>query len=169
MLSSRKPLQANIFFVLTYSWKRLKAGGEGDDRGWDGWMASPMQWTWVWVTSGSWWWTGRPGMLQTMESQRAWHDWATELIVDLQCFVSFKYTAKWVSYTHTHTHTHTRGFPGGASVKDPTCLCWRHKGWGFNSSEEGHGNQLQNSCLENPMDGGIWQAIVHGGHKVRHN
>ena len=51
-------------------WERLKAGGEGDDRGWDGWMASPTQWTWVWVNSGSWWWTGRPGVLQSMGSQR---------------------------------------------------------------------------------------------------
>ena len=60
-------------------WKRLKAGGEGDDRGWDGWMASPTQWTWVWVNSGSWWWTGRPGVLQSMGSQRVGHNWATEL------------------------------------------------------------------------------------------
>jgi len=58
---------------------RLRAGGEGDDRGWDGWMAWPTQWTWVWVNSGSWWWTGRPGMLQFMGSQRVGHDWATEL------------------------------------------------------------------------------------------
>ena len=55
------------------------AGGEGDDRRWDGWMASPTQWTWVWVGSGSLWWTGRPGMLQFMGSQRAGHDWGTEL------------------------------------------------------------------------------------------
>ena len=55
------------------------AGGEGDDRGWDGWMASPTQWTWVWVNSGSWWWTGRPGVLQFMGSQRVGQDWATEL------------------------------------------------------------------------------------------
>ena len=54
-------------------------GGEGDDRGWDGWMASLTRWTWVWVNSGSWWWTGRPGMLQFMGSQRVGHDWATEL------------------------------------------------------------------------------------------
>ena len=47
-------------------------------RGWDGWMASPNQWTWVWVSSGSWWWTGRPGMLQSMASQRLGHDWVTE-------------------------------------------------------------------------------------------
>ena len=57
----------------------LGAGGEGDDRGWDGWMASLTQWTWVWVNSGSWWWTGRPGMLHFMGLQRVGHDWATEL------------------------------------------------------------------------------------------
>ena len=62
-----------------WCWERLKVGGEGDDRGWDGWTASPTQWTWVWVDSKSWWWTGRPGMLQSMESQRVGHDWATEL------------------------------------------------------------------------------------------
>ena len=54
------------------------AGGEGDNRGWDGWMASPTQWTWVWESSGNWWWTGRPGVLQSMKSQRVGHDWATE-------------------------------------------------------------------------------------------
>ena len=53
--------------------------GEGDNRGWDGYMASPTQWTWVWVNSRSWWWTGRPGMLWFMVSQRAGHDWVTEL------------------------------------------------------------------------------------------
>ena len=60
-------------------WEGLGAGGEGDDRGWDGWMASPTQWTWVWVNSGSWWGKGRPGVLQFMGSQRVRHDWATEL------------------------------------------------------------------------------------------
>ena len=58
---------------------RVGAGREGDDRGWDGWMASPTWWTWVWVDSGSWWWTGRPGVLRFMGSQRVGHDWATEL------------------------------------------------------------------------------------------
>ena len=62
-----------------WCWEGLGAGGEGDDREWDGWMASLTQWTWVWVNSGSWWWTGRPGMLWFMESQRVGHDWATEL------------------------------------------------------------------------------------------
>ena len=60
-------------------WERLKVGGEGDDRGWDGWMASLTQWTWVWVNSRSWWWTGRPSILPSMGSQRVRHDWATEL------------------------------------------------------------------------------------------
>ena len=60
-------------------WERLKAGGEGDDRRWDGWMMSPTWWTWIWLSSGSWWWSGRPGMLQSMGSQRAGHDWTTEL------------------------------------------------------------------------------------------
>ena len=59
--------------------ERLKVGEKGDDRGWDGWMASPTQWTWVWVNSGSWWWTGRPGVLWFMGSQRVGHDWVTEL------------------------------------------------------------------------------------------
>ena len=63
-----------VFKKLTH-WKRpwcwgwLKAGGEGDDRGWDGWMASPPWWTWVWASSGRWWWIGKPGVLQSMGSQ----------------------------------------------------------------------------------------------------
>ena len=59
--------------------KKLKMGGEGDSRGWDGWMASLTQWTWVWVNSGSWWWTGRLGVLQSMGFQRVRHDWSTKL------------------------------------------------------------------------------------------
>ena len=62
-----------------WCWERLKAGGEGDDKGWDGWMASPTRWMWVWVGSGSWWSTGKPGMLQSMGLQRVGHDWAIEL------------------------------------------------------------------------------------------
>ena len=68
-----------IHWKRLWCWEGLGAGGEGDDRGWDGWMASPTHWTWVWVNSGSWWWTGRPGVLQFMGSQRVGHDWATEL------------------------------------------------------------------------------------------
>ena len=72
---------------------KIEGRGEGDDRGWDGWMASPTQWTWVWVNSGSWWWTGRPGMLWFMGSQRAGHDWMTELnwtetVLCKECLIS---------------------------------------------------------------------------------
>ena len=83
----------------------IGAGGEGADRGWDGWIASPTRWTWVWVNSGSWWWTGRPGMLWFMGSQ-SWtqlSDW-TKL--------------NWCPIA---------GFPGDASGKEPTCQCRRHK------------------------------------------
>ena len=62
----------------SWCWERLKVGGEGDDRGWDGWMASPTQWMWVWVNSRKWW-TGRPGVLRFMGSQRVGHDWVSEL------------------------------------------------------------------------------------------
>ena len=81
-----------------WCWERLKAGGERDDRGWDGWMASPTQWTWVWVNSKSWWWTGKPVVLESMESQRVGQDWATELkwtdwycinFATLKCFERF--------------------------------------------------------------------------------
>ena len=62
-----------------WCWEGLKAGGEGDNRSWDDWMASPTQWTWVWASSRSWWWTGKPGVLQSMGLQRTGHDWETEL------------------------------------------------------------------------------------------
>ena len=110
-------------------WKRLwcleglGAGGEGGDRGWDGWMAPPTQWTWVWANSRSWWWTGRPGVLQFMGSQIR-HNWATEQnwTEPNKVVPSFKTQPRILSsyevYTitivtlhththHTHTHTHT--------------------------------------------------------------
>ena len=62
-----------------WCWERLKAGGEGDDRGRDGWMASPTRWTWVWASSGRWWRTRKSGVLQSMGLQRVGHNWATEL------------------------------------------------------------------------------------------
>ena len=61
-----------------WCWKRLKAGGEGDDRRWDDWMASLSWWTWVWASFGSWWWTGKPSVLQSMwykESDSEWLNW----------------------------------------------------------------------------------------------
>ena len=67
------------YLKRTWCLERLKAGGEGDDRGWDSWMASLTWWKWVWASSESWWWTGKPGVLQSMGSQRVRHDWETEL------------------------------------------------------------------------------------------
>ena len=65
-------------WLIVWCWEGLGAE-EGDDRGWDGWMASLTRRTWVWVNSRSWWWTGRPGVLRFMGSQRVGHDWVTEL------------------------------------------------------------------------------------------
>ena len=73
-----------------WCWQRFKVGGERDDRGWDGWMASLTWWTQVWVNSRNWWWTGRPGVLQSMGLQRVGHDWATELRDDLPTVTSRK-------------------------------------------------------------------------------
>ena len=115
-------------------WERLWAGGEGDDRGWNGWMASLTQWTWFWVDSGSWWWTGMSGMLQFMMSQRVRHDWGTEL--------------NWTTLLC---------FPDGSAGKESACNVG-DLGWipgSGRSPQEGNGNPLQYSCLDNSM------ATVH--------
>ena len=75
---------STLFEELTHlkrpwCWERLMAGGKGDGRGWDGWVASLTQRTWVWTNSRSWWWTGSPGLLRFMGSQRVRHDWMTEV------------------------------------------------------------------------------------------
>ena len=85
-------------------WERLKAGGEGDDRGWDGWMASLTQWTRLWASSGRWWRTGKPGVLQSMGSQRVGHNWAIEEQQDLYNFhtavgYEFYSSSHWISFT----------------------------------------------------------------------
>ena len=77
------------YWKRTWCWEKLRAGGEEGNRGWDGWMASLTQWTWVWANSRSWWRTGKPGMVQSMESQRVRHDRAMEQ----------------QKYMHTHTYT----------------------------------------------------------------
>ena len=74
----------HLMWITTYlkrpwCWERLKMGEEGGNRGWDGWMASLIQWTWVWVNSRSWWWTWRPGVLQSRGLQSVRHDWSSEL------------------------------------------------------------------------------------------
>ena len=94
-------LESRLFLILMmpigrlWCWEGLGAGGEGDDRRWDGWMESLTQWTWVWVNSGSWWWTGRPGVLWFMGSQRVGHDWVTELnwteLIVITSFVDYAF------------------------------------------------------------------------------
>ena len=80
------------------------AGGEGDDRGWDGWIASQTWWTWVWVNSGSWWCTGRPGVLRFMGSQRVGHDWVTELNwTEVLC--SYKPTSIYIIRFNPHNNS----------------------------------------------------------------
>ena len=90
-----------------WCWERLGAGGEGDDRGWDGWMASPNQWTWVWVNSGSWWWTGKPGVLQSMGSQRVGHDWVTEL--------------NWTELCFSHSRSRSKSREAGSASPHKAC------------------------------------------------
>ena len=98
----RPPDVKSWHFRNDWCWERLKAGGEGNNRGWDGWMASLTQWTWVWVDSGSWWWTGRPGVLQSTGSQRVRHDWVTE---------------QQLTFWHT--------WPRGLEVEPESCSSWR--------------------------------------------
>ena len=86
-----------------WCWERLRAGGEGDDRGWDGWMALPTQWTWVWLNSWSWCWTGRPGVLWFMGSQRVGHDWATELNWTEGRFVLYLYKVEKMLFSILNT------------------------------------------------------------------
>ena len=85
-------------------WERLKAGGEGDDRRWGAWMASQTQWTCIRVNSGSWWWTGRPDVLQSMGLQRVRHDWVTELnrtLIECVLWVYFKHFPNLSPLLHT--------------------------------------------------------------------
>ena len=83
------PIEELTHLKRPWFWERLKAGGEGDDRGWAGWMVSLTRWTWVWVNSGSWWWTGRPGVLCVVhgvpKNQRWLSDWT-----ELKCEVKLK-------------------------------------------------------------------------------
>ena len=87
-----------------WCWERLKAGGEGNHRGWDGWIASPTQWTWVWESSGNWWWPGKPEMLQSMGSQRVGHNWTTELNWTKQKFIGDTKMIKKSKHTTKDSH-----------------------------------------------------------------
>ena len=132
-----------------WCWERLKAAGEGDDRGWNGWMASLTRWTWVWVDSGSWWWTGRPGVPWFMGSQRVGHDWVTEL--------------NWTEHEIGRLSKADCLQHGWASPNQ--LKAWlEQKDWPSLGQEDPleEGMALQYSCLENPMNRGAWWAIDHG-------
>ena len=98
-------LKLQYFGHLMQSWEILRAGGEGDNGGWDGWMASPTRWTWVWVNSRSWWWTRKPGVLWFMGSQRVRHNWLTELMTDW-CKRNI-YNNAWPNIWALHDFTHS--------------------------------------------------------------
>ena len=92
-----------------WCWERLRAGREGDDRGWDGLMASPTQWTWVSVNSGSCWWTGRPGVLQATRSQRVRHNWVTELNWDYIVHgIVYVQILEWVAFSFSRGSSQPR-------------------------------------------------------------
>ena len=133
-----------------WRWERLKAGGEGDNRGWDGWMASPTRWTWIWVNSWSWWWTGRPGVLHSMGLPRVGHNWETEL--------------NWtVIFRASQVVLVLKDPPANAGdARDVGSIPGSER-----SSEGGNGNPFQYSCLDNPMDRGTWLDTVHGVAKNR--
>ena len=87
------------YWTRSQSWERFKGGGKGDDRGRDGWMASPTQWTWVWASSGRWWRTGKPGVLQSMGPQRVGHNWACKCITTMGCLnIDLKEMREWDKY-----------------------------------------------------------------------
>ena len=88
-------------FEKTLMLERLRAGGELDDKAWDGWMASPTQWTWVWVDSSSWWWTGRPGVLRFLGLQRVRHNWATELTNSQETIPNMVKVLFYISFHHS--------------------------------------------------------------------
>ena len=154
-----------------WCWEGLGAGGEGDDRGWDVWMASLTWWIWVWVNTGSWWWTGRPGVLRFMGSQRVGHDWATELNWtelnqgnrDTDTFWILTWQVSHISWIGKgHVQCSSVGKESACNIEDLGSIPELGR-----SPGEGNGNPLQCSCLENPMDRGAWQATVHGVAKVR--
>ena len=90
--------KSQLIWKRPWCWERLRAGGEGDDRGWDGWMAPLTQWTWIWASSGRWWRTGRPGVRQSRGWQRVRHNLTTE-----QCYLedfTIKYISAFLSIRH---------------------------------------------------------------------
>ena len=123
-----------------WCWERLRAEGKEGNKGWDGWTASPMQWTWTLANSRRWWGTGKSGVLQSTGSQRVRYDRATE-----------------------QQQTLHMSYPDGASSKESSGQCRRHRRHRFDpgagrSPGGGNGNPLQYACLENFRDRGAWWA-----------
>ena len=142
-----RPHAKSWLWKSPWCWERMRAGEEVDDSRWDRWMASPTWWAWVWVNSGSWWWTGRPGVLRFMGSQRVRCNWATEL--------------NWWHSRTSQVALVVKNLPtnaGDLGDTDSIPRLGRHP-------EEGHGSPLQYSCLENPMNRGTLWATVHGAAK----
>ena len=124
--------------------EKIEAGGEGGNRGWDGWTASLTQCTWVCTSFGSWWWTRKPGGLQSMGLQRVGHDWMTEL--------------NWTQKIYYHKSPgRSAGKESNCNAEDPGSI----PGLARSPAEE-NGYSFQYSCLENSMDRGAYQATVHG-------
>ena len=172
-------------------WERLKTGGQGNDRGWDAWMASPTRWTWVCVGKGSWWWTGRPGVLQSMgsQSQTRLSDWTEgpgvksliswELIfgvvwnrVQFHSFtceypvfptLCIEETVFLFEYSGFHELSYSQGSPGSSAGKESTCNAGDPASIPRlgRSPGEGHGYPFQYSGLENSMDCMGLQRVGH--------
>ena len=102
--------EQRTFWKRPWYWERLKAVGEGDEREWNGWMASLTQWTRVWVNSGSWRWTGRPGVLQSRGLQRVRHDWATELNGWLRTTMALLSDCDWGLKSLKYLHSSEQNF-----------------------------------------------------------
>ena len=98
----------------SWCWERLKAGGEGDDKGQDGWMASPTQWTWVWASSGRQWWTEKSGVLQSMGLQRIRQNWVTEQLQSLLKVLIISHLLGWLFKKTNIAKMYTLG---GGNVK----------------------------------------------------
>ena len=115
--------EERTYLKRPWCWERVKAGEKGDDRGWDGWMASPTRWTWVWVNPRSWWGTGRPGVLQSMGSQRVRHDWA-ELRTNSRKLLSAYSCLFYVKKIHSHKQLSFSFLPCVVVVQSVVVIPW---------------------------------------------
>ena len=143
-----------------WCWEGLGAGGKGDNRGWDGWMASLTRWTWVWVNSESWWWTGRPGVLRFMGLQRVGHDWVTELNWT-ECHHFKKKIISLLSKSPTQlsqllSYYLATYLPCIASI--PTCQCYSR-----DISER------KTPCFQRCVSEDVHYSLVHAGEKLKTN